>query len=150
MVVTYENLDQITIPPSRYLLCTICPFAVSKKLYQLRKECLQNEIEILNCGNQLKRFERDKIRREALALEEDLSMPQKLNEKEILVYKKQCEILTTSFEIQEKNEKIVHLDLKKLTKEVNNDVFEKVKATLTKRLTTISRKKAILRNNKVN
>ncbi len=104
----------------------------------------------MNCTNQLKLLERDKIRRDALALDEDLSMPEKLNEKEIEVYKKQCEILSIGFDIQDKNEKIIRLDLQKLASEVKREELEKLKGNLTKRLTAISTKKAFLRNKRVN
>ena len=124
-------------------------FTVATKLYQLEKKSFQNEIEMLNCTNQLKLLERDKIRRDALALDEDLTMPQRLNEKEVLVYEKQCEILATSFDIQDKNEKLVRLDLQKMASEVTGEELERLKGNLNKSLTTTSRKKAILRNKTV-
>lgn len=104
---------------------------------------------MLNCTNQLKLLERDKIRRDALALDEDLTMPQRLNEKEVLVYEKQCEILATSFDIQDKNEKLVRLDLQKMPSEVTGEELERLEGNLNKSLTTTSRKKAILRNKTV-
>ena len=121
---------------------------VSTKLYEVEKECLQMELELLNCTNQLKVLERDKVRQDALALDEDLSMPEKLNEKEIQVYKKQCEILGISYDIQDKNEKIVRLDLQGLenSEEMETDLD---KGILTKALKIVFRKKAILRNKKV-
>ena len=104
---------------------------------------------MLNCVNQLKLLERDKIRRDALALDEDLSMVEKLTQKEIDVYTKQIEILALSCEIQDKNEKIVRLDLQRLISEGKYEDLDKVKANLNKNLTNISRKKAFLRNKKV-
>ena len=104
---------------------------------------------MLNCVNQLKLLERDKMRRDALALDEDLSMAEKLTQKEIEVYTKQIEILVLSCEIQDKNEKIVRLDLQRLISEGKYEDLDKVKANSNKNLTSISRKKAFLRNKKV-
>ena len=104
---------------------------------------------MLHCANQLKLLERDKIRRDALALDEDLSMAQKLTEKEIEVYAKQCEILVLSCDIQDKNERVARLDLQRLINEGECEDLDKVKENLTKNLTNISRKKAFLRNKKV-
>ena len=125
-------------------------FTAAAKLYQLEKESLQNEKELLICTNQLKLLERDKIRQGVLALDEDLSMAQKLTEKEVQVYEIQCEILGTCFAIQDKDEKIVRLDLQRLASAVNGAESEKLKESLTKKLTAISMKKAGLRNKKVN
>jgi hypothetical protein len=123
---------------------------VAAKLYQLEKESLQNEKETLMCTNQLKLLERDKIRRDALALDEDLSMPQKLTEKEVQVYEKQCEILGTCFDVEDTKEKIVRLDLQRLASEEKSEDSANPKAeNLTKKLTAISMKKAVLRNKKV-
>ena len=124
-------------------------FAAATKLYQFEKESLQNEIEMLNCSNQLKLLERDKIRRDAIALDEDISMPEKLSEKEIQVYSKQCEILALSCDILDKKEKIIRLDLQQLTSDATIEDSEKLRADLNQSLASISRKKAILRNKKV-
>lgn len=121
------------------------------RLAQVEKEIITNETEILNCVHQVKILERDKLRQDAIALDEDLTMEDALNEKEILFYKKQCELFAIECEIQEKNEGIIRLELKSLedTKNVENtDVRKEVKEKFTQNLSAISRKKALLRNKK--
>ena len=61
---------------------------------------------MLNCANQLKLLKRNEIGRDAVALDEDLSMAQKLTQKEIEVYAKHCDILLLSCGIQDKNERV--------------------------------------------
>ena len=102
-------------------------FTVATKLYEFEKDSLQTENRNTDVREPADGLERDKIRRDVIALDEDLGMAEKLNDKEVQVYTKQCDILGVRFDIQDKNEKIVRLDLKRLESETESDESAKLK-----------------------
>ena len=94
-------------------------------------------------------MERDKLRQEAVSLDEDPAMKKTLEEKEVSFYKKQCEIFSIDYEILDKNESMFRLDLKR-SKEINdNDMTMKERQKLEQCLANVARKKALLRNKMV-
>ncbi|XP_046864225.1 junction-mediating and -regulatory protein-like [Xenia sp. Carnegie-2017] len=119
---------------------------VEMKLFELEKTILTEDIEILNCQSQLSLFERDKIRRDVLVMDEDLSMVKKVNEKELQVYKKQLEILDALLNIQDKSEKLARLNLNRKIRGtmVKEDEMKTVSA-LQKTIVNTGRKKSVLR-----
>ena len=109
------------------------------------------EIKVLNCIHQAKVLERDKLRQDTVTLDEDIGLEEALTQKETEFYKKQDEILGIELEIQDKNENIIRLDLKRLKNCTNaeNDCEKKTKEKMAQSLSNISRKKAKLRNKRV-
>lgn len=120
------------------------------KLFELEKATLTEDIEILNFQSQLSLFERDKIRRDVLVMDEDLSMVKKVNEKELQVYKKQLEILDALLNIQDKTEKLARLNLnRKIRGTMGKDDEMKTASDLQKTIVNTGRKKSVLRTKQV-